>query len=316
MNRQRLVGIGTITLTSILWGTTGTAATFAPDVGPIAIGAAALGIGGLLQALIAVPALRAARAALRERIGTIMLGAFAVAVYPLAFYSSMHLAGVAIGTVVSLASAPLASGLLERVIEHRPLSRGWILAAGLGTAGSAALCLSQTTPSSGETVAVLAGIGLGVIAGITYATYSWTVRRLMNEGIGRAAAMGSVFGTGGLLLIPVLLATGAPLLATPATISVAAYMALVPMFLGYLLFGIGLARVPASTATTITLSEPAIATLLAVTIVGEHITPIGWAGLALLASALAVLVLTPQPTPRFLSDDAPGSRRISQRARR
>lgn len=210
MNRQCLVGIGAITITSILWGTTGTAATFAPDAGPIAIGAAALGIGGLLQALIAVPALRAARAALRERIGTIMLGAFAVAVYPLAFYSSMHLAGVAIGTVVSLASAPLASGLLERVIEHRPLSGGWILAAGLGTAGSAALCLSQTTPSSGETVAVLAGIGLGVIAGITYATYSWTVRRLMTEGIGRAAAMGSVFGTGGLLLIPVLLATGAP----------------------------------------------------------------------------------------------------------
>ncbi|MFF5020735.1 MULTISPECIES: hypothetical protein [Micrococcus] len=47
----------------------------------------------------------------------------AVAVYPLAFYSSMHWAGVAIGSVVSLASAPLASGLLERIVEHRRLSR-------------------------------------------------------------------------------------------------------------------------------------------------------------------------------------------------
>ena len=38
---------------SVLWGTTGTAATFAPGVGPLAIGAAAMGLGGLLQALTA-----------------------------------------------------------------------------------------------------------------------------------------------------------------------------------------------------------------------------------------------------------------------
>lgn len=56
----RGLGIGAITITSVLWGTTGTAATFAPDAGPSAIGSAALGIGGLLQALIALPALRAA----------------------------------------------------------------------------------------------------------------------------------------------------------------------------------------------------------------------------------------------------------------
>lgn len=44
----RGLGIGAITITSVLWGTTGTAATFAPDAGPFAIGSAALGIGGLL----------------------------------------------------------------------------------------------------------------------------------------------------------------------------------------------------------------------------------------------------------------------------
>ncbi len=38
---------------SVLWGITGTAATFAPAVGPLAIGAAAMGLGGLLQALTA-----------------------------------------------------------------------------------------------------------------------------------------------------------------------------------------------------------------------------------------------------------------------
>src|SRR5699024_11311906 len=108
--------LGTIAVlgSAALWGTTGTAATFAPEVGPLALGATALVIGRLLQALIALPALSRARAALRANIGTIITGAIGVFIYPLAFYSSMHLAGVAIGTVVSLGSAPIASGLLER----------------------------------------------------------------------------------------------------------------------------------------------------------------------------------------------------------
>lgn len=72
-------------------------------------------------------------------------------------------------------------------------------------------------------------------------------------------------------------------------------MALVPMFLGYLLFGIGLARISASTATTVTLIEPAVATLLAVLVVGERLGGTGWAGLALLAAVLVLLVLAPPP---------------------
>ena len=71
-------------------------------------------------------------------------------------------------------------------------------------------------------------------------------------GVSRAAAMGAVFGGGGALLVPVLVATGAPLLASPQALAVAGYMALVPMFVGYVLFGHGLARVRASTATTLT----------------------------------------------------------------
>ena len=101
--------------------------------------------------------------------------------------------------------------------------------------------------------------------------------------------MGAVFGLGGLLLLPVLLATGAPLVASWATAGVGAYLALVPMFTGYLLFGWALAHVPVTTATTLTLLEPAVATVLAVTVVGEHLPVAGWAGLALIAGCLVIL---------------------------
>ncbi|WP_217131997.1 DMT family transporter [Leucobacter chinensis] len=294
MNRGgRVSAIAAITIASFLWGTTGTAATFAPTAGPLAIGAAALGIGGLMQAVIAVPSLHRAWPALKPKAGLVTLGGAAVAVYPLAFYSSMHVAGVAIGSVVSLASAPLASGLLERLVERRRLSRWWSLAAGLGIIGSTLLCLAKLNEPAASGVATIGGILLGLIAGASYATYSWATRRLMDEGIGRAASMGSVFGLGGLMLMPVLLATGAPLIETREAFFVAAYMAMVPMFLGYLLFGYGLARINASTATTVTLTEPAIAAVLAVVIVGERLTAAGWVGLAVIGLALGILAVAP-----------------------
>lgn len=293
MNRGRLAGILAITATSLLWGTTGTAATFAPGVGPLAIGAFALGIGGLLQAAIAVPALRRARAALLQRRGLVIAGAIAVAIYPLAFYSSMHTAGVAVGSVVSLASAPLASGILERVVDKRRLSRWWMLAAALGILGSTLLCISKIQGRAESAVDTILGILLGLVAGATYATYSWASHRLMRDGIDRGAAMGAVFGGGGLLLMPVLALTGGPILASGQNLSVGVYMALVPMFLGYLLFGYGLTKVSASTATTLTLTEPAVATVLAVVILSERLTAVGWAGLTVIAAVLVLLAVAP-----------------------
>lgn len=305
MSGQRLLGIAAITLTSLLWGTTGTAATFAPGVGPLAIGAAALGIGGILQAVIAVPALSRSRTQLFAHGPTVLCGAVSVAIYPLAFYSSMHLAGVAVGSVVSLASAPIASAVLERVVDGTRLTRTWLAAVTLGVAGSILLCAAKLGADTETAAGTLLGILVGLVAGATYAIYSWASRRLMVAGVPRSAAMGSVFGLGGLLLLPVLALTGAPLLASTASVTVAAYMALVPMFLGYVLFGYGLTKVSASTATTVTLIEPAVATVLAVVIVGERLPALGWLGLGAIGAALLLLVTAPGGRTRIPSVRAP-----------
>ena len=159
------------------------------------------------------------------------------------------------------------------------------------------LCLAEAAqPASRPRVrrATLLGVALGLVAGTTYALYTWAAHRLIGRGVSTRATMGAVFGLGGLLLLPVLLATGAPFVASWANAGVGAYMALVPMFTGYLLFGWALAHVPATTATTLTLLEPAVATLLAVTIVGEHLPAAGWAGLALIAGCLVVLTAPPR----------------------
>jgi DME family drug/metabolite transporter len=63
------------------------------------------------------------------------------------------------------------------------------------------------------------------------------------------------------------------------------------MFLGYIAFGYGLARVAASMATVLTLLEPVIAALLAVIIVGERLPSLGWAGVVLVVGSLAIITL-------------------------
>ncbi|MFC3447113.1 DMT family transporter [Falsochrobactrum ovis] len=146
-------------------------------------------------------------------------------------------------------------------------------------------------PGASIALGVELDCALDLPAGLTYALYSWAARRLMQRRIPSRAAMGAIFGIGGLLLMPVLFATGAPFLTSWNNAAVGIYMALVPMFLGYVCFGHGLARIAASTATTITLLEPVVAAALAAVIVGEKLPPMGWVGVALIFACLVCITL-------------------------
>jgi DME family drug/metabolite transporter len=292
------VGAVLVLAASILWGTTGTAATFAPEVSPIAIGATAMGFGGLLQALIALRSIRHNSHGLRGQWRIVALGAIAVTIYPLAFYSSMHLDGVAAGTVVSIGSAPIFASIIERVADRHRLTRRWAAGAVLGIAGATLLCATESeNPAGSRAFDSELGIGLGLLAGLTYALYSWAAHRVIATGVPARPAMGSIFGVAGVLLMPVVLVTGSPLLSSWSNASVGIYMAVVPMFAGYVLFGMGLARVRASTAIVLTLVEPVVAALLAVVIVGEQLPTLGWVGVGLIVSSLIVLtVRSPRAT--------------------
>ena len=117
-SRDHGIGVAAVLFSSVVWGTTGTAATFAPEVGPAAIGAAAMGVGGLLQALLAGGRIARALPELARHWRNLLPGGLAVAIYPLAFYASMRLAGVTIGTVVTIGSAPLLSALIDLLAAH------------------------------------------------------------------------------------------------------------------------------------------------------------------------------------------------------
>lgn len=298
--RARGSGAWALVIASVLWGTTGTAASFLPDdVSPLAIGASTMTIGG---ALLFATAARASLAAIRDAASRrwLLIGALGVVVYPLAFYSSMDLAGVAIGNVVALGSGPVFAALLERVIQKRSLSRRWLGCTALAIIGIGMLAVGghgaggATDSTRGSTV--IAGILLGLLAGLAYALYTWASSQAIAAGQPSRGVMGGMFGLGAVVLLPVLLVLGAPLLQSTSTIGIAAYLAVGPMFVAYVLFGIGLRTMRSSTATTITLLEPVVATVLAVAIVGERLDPLGWAGLLVILIAVTVLASARQPS--------------------
>ncbi|MEZ8437197.1 DMT family transporter [Vibrio splendidus] len=292
INRVNEFQTGTLAIlfASILWGTTGTAASFAPDLSPLAIGAFSMGVGGLMQAGLAYRKILFAFDKLLQNKKLLAVSALALAVYPLAFYSSMKLSGVAIGTVVSIATAPFFSALLECLISKKNnINKRWLTSFAIGVVGIGLLVFSESssTNESGDDLKLL-GIALGLLAGLCYAIYSWATKALIDKGIKSQAAMGSIFGLGAMLLLPTLWFTGENLFSSQINVLVISYLTLIPQCLGYVAFSFGLRHVTASSANLLTLFEPVVAAVLAVCVVGELIPFIGWLGMFLIVLCLLI----------------------------
>ena len=95
--------------------------------------------------------------------------------------------------------APLLSAAIEMIMDGLRVTGRWAAGAAFGLVGMVLLCIAE---SSGHGVVAAApsttlGVGLGLLAGLTYALYSWAARRLMQRRIPATAAMGTIFGIGG-----------------------------------------------------------------------------------------------------------------------
>jgi DME family drug/metabolite transporter len=114
--------------------------------------------------------------------------------------------------------------------------------------------------------------------------------------------MGAVFSAGSIPLLGVLIPLVAPILADPANLARAAYLALGPTVLGYILFGYALIKLAARDVTVITLLEPVATVVIAVAILHETLPVSGWIGVATLIGGVAVVSLGYSATPRNSAD--------------
>jgi DME family drug/metabolite transporter len=290
-HRTSLSGPAAILAAAALWGTTGTASTLAPaGAPPAAVGAAGLAAGGLLLLLTSHGTPKMLAACTRSQWWLLGLGALAVAGYPVTFYPAVARTGVAAATVIALGSAPVFTGLLAWATgQGRPGAR-WAAATAAAVLGCAGLVLAPAISGHGGQVDGI-GVLLAGLSGLCYAVYSLIGRTLIAAGHPAAPVLGMMFGAAGLAVLPVLLASGAGWLGTWRGAAVALHLAACTTFLAYRLFGRGLRSTQAQVATTLTLAEPAVATLLGVAVLGERLPALSWCGLGVLAAGLACLAV-------------------------
>jgi drug/metabolite transporter, DME family len=140
-------------------------------------------------------------------------------------------------------------------------------------------------PTGGAT-ANPAGVALSLTAGAAYATYAVVSKRMLEAGAAPTPAMAMAFAGAGLLLAPVLLVADMGWAVTPDGALAVAWLGVLTITVGYILFARGLRYVEASTATTLTLAEPLMAAVLAVVLLAERLTGTTLLGAVLVATGL------------------------------
>ncbi|KAA0955829.1 EamA family transporter [Sporosarcina sp. ANT_H38] len=270
---------------AILWGTTGTAQTFMPQtIHPLAVGASRLAVGGF--SLLAILLIMRKIDFRNWPWKSTLYAAISMAIFQYLFFSSVRLTGVAIGTVVTIGSAPVFSGIIEWLLVKRRPTRAWIMATVLAIIGCALLFLNKD-----GIVVNPVGIAMSLGAGLLFAFYTLVNKEVLDK-VDAVPAVAVIFSMSAIMLLPFLFLFETEGLMTGRGISVVLYLGIVTTSVAYILFSAGLKRIPSSSAVTLSLAEPLTAAILSVIVVGERLNGTSWIGIAMLLGGILILTLS------------------------
>jgi DME family drug/metabolite transporter len=277
-----IIGCALVMGAGMLWGTVGTARMFAPaDIPPQVIGAMRLSVSGGILLLMAM--LRGDLNGLKRFFGpAVLLAAIGMAAYQIFFFACITRTGVAVGTIVAMGSPPIFAGLIEWVVQQERPNLVWIYATALAVMGCGLLVASGSSLSVDP-----AGVFLALGAGAAFALFSTAVKRAVVR-VPAYATIAVVSTMGALLLSPFLLVENLAWLTEPNGYGVILFLGIFATACPYLLYTLGLRRVNAKTATTLSLVEPLTAGLLGYFFLGERFTLLAILGMTLLLAGFAL----------------------------
>ncbi|MEU9559031.1 DMT family transporter [Streptomyces fumanus] len=279
------------------WGTAGAAAALvyrASDLGPVALSFWRCAAGLLLLFAAGLPRRRtraaaAPRGTFRRRPARALATGLGLAVFQTAYFAAVRSTGLAVATVVTLGAGPVLIALGARLTLGERLGRSGVAAVAGALAGLGVLVLG----GGGATVRP-AGVLLALVSAAGYSVMTLLTRRWGRDG-GADAGSTSVgaFAVTSLVLLPFALAEGlVPHTAEPGRLLwLLAYVAAVPTALAYALYFAGAAVVRSATVSVIMLLEPVSAAVLAVALLGEHLTAATLTGTLLLLGSVTGLAV-------------------------
>jgi DME family drug/metabolite transporter len=280
-------GISLVLCAAVLWGTTGTAQSFAPPgLSPYLVGALRLAMAALffaLYLLLTRSPVRLGSPGLPWR--WILLAGLCVAVYNLCFFAGVKASSVAVGTAVAIGSGPVWAGLLQFALSGRAPRAVWWWGTLLAVAGGSLMVVSG---AQGVRITGL-GIALCLAAGLSYAAYALINKRLVAQAAPALVTAG-VFTVAALIAWPLAWALSAPAALGAGGWMVVGYLGVVATGVSYLLFSSGLRYISGATGVTLALGEPLTAFLLAIVVVGERPGLMALGGLALVLAGLALVI--------------------------
>jgi DME family drug/metabolite transporter len=281
-HRRHQLAVLAIIGSAVLFGTTGTAKELGPDsAGALGVGAIRILFGAVTLWLIARRLPRWAD--LRAHGALLLVGGLGVAAYQPGFFAGTERLGVALGTIIALGSGPLFAGLLELALGNRPHAQ-WLIATLLSIVGGALLVAPGAADGGFSVIGLLAAL----TAGFGYALYAVVTKRLIMRGLDATVASAWEFSIGALTLLPFLAGQPMSWLATPSGLVMALWLGVAATGVAYVLYGYGLRSLDTATATTLTLAEPLTAALIAMVVLDERLTPVEWAGAAVVLVGLAL----------------------------
>ena len=208
--------------------------------------------------------------------------ATAVLAYQISFFIGAAIIGVAMGTLGALATAPFFAGLLGWAVGTGKPTKVWAISTVLAVIGLALITGVSDIRNAWGFFAVF-------ISGTMYAVFTvFGVKLTRTHKVSGVEVLGAAFGIGAVLSLPIVLFTSA-WINSALYVGFVLYIGLATTALGYILFGNGLTHLSPGTVSTLTLSEPVLATLMGVFLLGETMSLQGWVGCIVIISALALL---------------------------
>jgi DME family drug/metabolite transporter len=288
------LGYAYIVGAALLWATIGPAARFAlrDGVAPLEIGFWRAAIAGLLFALHA--GVRGRMRVARRDLPAV--GAFAllgVTVFYWSYFRAVELGGAALAAIL-LYTAPAWVALAAAFWLGERLTARKSIAVVLTLAGIALVALGSgagPAGSAGAPAARLPAFAWGLLSGVAYAGYYLFGKRYFGR-YEASTLFAYALPVGAVLLLPAV--RFAPKSAHEWLVLV--FLAVVPTYGAYLLYGLGLARIEATRAATVATLEPVAAAALAYVVWGEALRGVGYLGAALVLAG--VLVVATERDPR------------------